>query len=62
LKVKTQVEKIARVGGLSTLLVHPACMEICDGFKTFERLCEFISQYETISVNEIGRKYAQDSE
>lgn len=34
-----QVDRIERRGGLATLLVHPACMGVLDGFATFRRLC-----------------------
>lgn len=59
-EVKEQIEKIVKAGGLATILAHPSCMEICDDFITFEMLCRFISQYETIYMKEIGQKYAKN--
>ena len=52
--VKAQVKKITSNGGLATILAHPACMEISDNFATFEKLCAFLSEYETIKMKEIS--------
>jgi len=52
--VKEQVKKITSSGGLATILAHPACMEISDNFKTFEHLCGFLSEYETIKMKDIS--------
>jgi len=60
--VKVQVKKTINGSGLATILAHPSCMEICDNFRTFEKLCQFISQYKTVYMKEIGQEYAQDSE
>jgi len=58
--VKVQVAKIIKAGGLATLLVHPACMEVCDNFKIFEKLCQFVSQYKTLCMKEVGQEYAEN--
>lgn len=59
-KVQGQIKEISRAGGVSTLLVHPACMEIADNFKTFEKLCHFVSQYKTLFMREIGDEHVEN--
>lgn len=58
-KVKNQIIRIEEFGGVSTILAHPACMEVMDDFKTFEKLCQFINQYKTVFMREIGETYAE---
>ena len=58
--VKEQVEKIQVKGGIATLLVHPQCMDVLDRFKTFEKLCQYLSQYKSLFVSET-LPYAKDS-
>ncbi|MCP4157007.1 MAG: hypothetical protein GY757_55355 [bacterium] len=53
--VKKQVEKIIETGGTATILAHPACMEIADNFLSFEKLCRFLGEYETVFMKEIRR-------
>jgi hypothetical protein len=50
--VEEQVQAVVRKGGLATLLVHPACMEVADGFETFKRLCRFLADYKSITAAE----------
>ena len=52
-KVKEQVEQIVSDGGLATLLIHPACMEIVDGFRRFEALCEFLASFESVCMRDV---------
>ncbi|KPJ64971.1 hypothetical protein AMJ44_11655 [candidate division WOR-1 bacterium DG_54_3] len=59
-KAQEQVKKIIDAGGISTLLVHPTCMEIADNFKTFGKLCHFLSQYETLFMREIGDQHVEN--
>lgn len=51
--VKNQVKEIIDNGGVATILAHPACMEIADGFKTFKKICKFLSKYRNIRMNEV---------
>jgi hypothetical protein len=53
-KIKKQIICIEKVKGLATILVHPACMEIVDNFVIFKELCAFLSQFESIKMNEIN--------
>jgi len=52
-RIKEQVIEIDRRGGLAVILAHPACMEVLDDFSTFDKLCEFLSRFETINMKEI---------
>ena len=54
--VKRQIEKIIAKGGVATILAHPACMELIDGFKTFEELCRLLCDLQTIKMNEISER------
>jgi hypothetical protein len=40
-------------GGVATVLAHPACMQLADGFEAFERLCEALSTYETLTIHDV---------
>jgi hypothetical protein len=40
-------------GGVATVLAHPACMQLADGFEAFERLCEALSAYETVHTSRV---------
>ncbi len=40
---------------LSIILTHPACQEVMDKFTVFERLCQFLQQYESIKMMDIER-------
>jgi len=51
--VKKQIEETLTDIGTVTLLVHPACMELTDGMKTFEKLCSFLSNYQTSVFKEV---------
>ena len=53
--VERQVRVIQEQGGLATVLMHPLCMFVADGFETMTRLLEFFAQYETIWASEVGR-------
>jgi hypothetical protein len=53
--VATQITRVVDMGGVATILAHPSCMEIADNFKTFQKLCEFISQYENLCISEIEK-------
>ncbi|HEC91812.1 MAG TPA: hypothetical protein ENI51_02285 [Candidatus Atribacteria bacterium] len=50
--VRKQIDKILRCGGVATLLVHPQCMDVVDRFKTFKKLCEFISKFNSVTLSE----------
>lgn len=42
-RVKDQIRTIECDGGVATILAHPSCMAIADGFDAFERLCLWIN-------------------
>lgn len=52
-KVLYQTEKIEKAGGISTLLVHPACMKATDDFKLFRELCSELTSYQSICMKDI---------
>ncbi|WHZ24071.1 MAG: hypothetical protein OJF47_003183 [Nitrospira sp.] len=52
--VERQVETIERLGGIATIHASPLCMEVADGMRSFERLCRFLSRYETHWVSEVA--------
>ena len=54
--VRGQVNHIIRKRGVATILAHPACMKIADGFKVFEKLCEFISHHKSVLMKELERE------
>lgn len=51
--VRDQIKAIAGDGGIATILAHPICMSIVDNFTTFERLCEFLSHYDSLSAGDV---------
>jgi hypothetical protein len=40
-----QAESIIARGGVATILAHPLCMKVADGWRTFEHLCSSLSCY-----------------
>ncbi|HEY75778.1 MAG TPA: polysaccharide deacetylase family protein [Thermoflexia bacterium] len=52
-RVCRQVERIVRAGGIATVLAHPICMRVADGFATFEGLCVFLSRYPSMFASEV---------
>lgn len=52
--VTERVEAVTAEGGVATVLAHPACMRLADGFEAFERLCEVLSAYETVRMSEVA--------
>lgn len=40
-----QIEQIVEHRGTATVLAHPICMKVVDGWKTYEQLCRCLSQY-----------------
>lgn len=50
--VKKEVQEKIEVGGVAILNLHPACMYLLDNFSTFENLCKFFSNYESIWAKE----------
>jgi peptidoglycan/xylan/chitin deacetylase (PgdA/CDA1 family) len=53
-QVQDTIEQIDAQDGLITILAHPACMSLIDNFDLFERLCDMLSKYETVSTREVG--------
>jgi hypothetical protein len=51
--VLKEVDDIISAGGIATILAHPACMEIADGFKTFEMLCNELKHFSTIKMRHL---------
>ena len=56
-EVKKQIVNILKKGGIATILAHPICMKVSDDFVTFEKLCEFLSHYNTVFMREVGENY-----
>lgn len=48
--LKAQIQAIDEMGGLATILMHPLCMYLADGFKTAEKIFEFIVSLKTECV------------
>lgn len=57
-QVREKILEIRDHGGIATVLAHPLCMEVADGMKTFEQICQFASGYGTIFVSET-RQYVR---
>ena len=55
--VERQVAEIERKNGIATVLMHPLCMYLSDGFKTAGRLLKVFSRYKTIWAKEIGEQF-----
>jgi peptidoglycan/xylan/chitin deacetylase (PgdA/CDA1 family) len=53
--VERQVREIQEAGGVATVLMHPLCMHLADGFRTAERLLGFFSRFPTVWANEMER-------
>lgn len=51
--VKIQVGQIIGNGGLATVLAHPACMELFDGFATLGKLCQYLARFRSLKMSEI---------
>jgi peptidoglycan/xylan/chitin deacetylase (PgdA/CDA1 family) len=47
-RVSLEVARITAAGGIATILAHPICMAVADGFATFERLCQFLESFPTL--------------
>ena len=47
--------KMERENKISTILAHPACMEVFDKFETFKKLCKFLKQYKTLKMKNISK-------
>lgn len=50
--VISQIEKIESENKIATLQLHPIHMKSIDNFELFEKLCKFISKYNTIWVSD----------
>ncbi len=51
-RVLEELHDHERAGVLSNMIVHPITMYLCDRFKSFERILEFISSCETTHVTQ----------
>lgn len=40
-----QIERIVARGGTATILAHPICMHVADNWKSYQRLCRFLSHF-----------------
>lgn len=54
--VKQQVARIQQSGGVATILMHPVCQFLADGFQTAETLLEFFSKYETVWARDLLKR------
>lgn len=50
--IKDQITKIVNNQGIATISAHPECMYLADKFNAFEKLCQFLSQYQSIFAQE----------
>lgn len=50
--VLTQLQQREQAGVLANLIIHPITMYLCDGFKSFERILDYISRRETFWMTE----------
>ena len=51
--VERQVGEIQAAGGVATVLMHPLCMYLADGFRTADRLLGFFSRFPTIWASDL---------
>lgn len=54
-RIKKEVSKMEKENKISTILAHPACMEVFDDFETFKKLCKFLKQYKTLKMKNISK-------
>lgn len=47
------VDEVVDDGGVATVLAHPACMALADGFETFERICRVTADMSRSAVAEV---------
>lgn len=52
-RVIKQVYDIVGAGGVATILAHPACMELADGFKTLGKLCGALKGFPLVHMRRI---------
>jgi peptidoglycan/xylan/chitin deacetylase (PgdA/CDA1 family) len=52
--VTQQVDRIVAAGGVATILAHPLCMRVLDGWRTFERLCQHLERHRTAWAGDAG--------
>ncbi|MEM1007413.1 MAG: polysaccharide deacetylase family protein [Myxococcota bacterium] len=54
-----QTRALLTQGKVACLLIHPACMEILDNFRTFRRIMEAFADFPSATMAEWGRTFAQ---
>ena len=59
-RIFKEVKEITSKNGVATILAHPACMEVFDGFKTFKKLCEFLKDYKLCLMRDISNNFIKD--
>jgi hypothetical protein len=52
-RIMKEVKEITSKRGVATILTHPACMEVFDGFKTFKKLCNFLKDYKLCLMRDL---------
>jgi hypothetical protein len=52
--IQKDVQKELEKQGFKTILAHPLCMETIDRMKSFDRLCNFLSDFDSFFVSEIS--------
>ncbi len=57
--VRQKISEIEEENGLVTILMHPICMYLADGFKAAEAVLRWISRYKTIWAREIPELYPE---
>lgn len=51
-RVLAGLEANEALGVLSVMIIHPITMYLCDEFKSFEKILEFLSRHQTLTVSE----------
>lgn len=56
--VLERVAEMEKAGGLATILMHPACMYLADGFRTAERVLAGLAGLKSITAAEIADHFS----
>ena len=57
-RVLDELESHERQGITSNMLIHPICMYLCDNFKSFDRILDFLSRHESVFISEAAERAA----
>lgn len=51
--VADQADRVVAAGGVATILAHPLCQHLADGFRAFEWLCKRLSAHPTVTASQL---------